>query len=139
MRQLSITQFGHKRSREELDEERPEAQHIHLPNDSGQLIYLPTFLDQKRADALLEDLSSILPWKVQTITLYGKTMLQPRRICYLSAPEFLDTPYSYSRQRQIPINWDSFPVLLELKASIEAWMAQDTDFGTVNNMFFSHL
>ncbi|MEE9393908.1 MAG: alpha-ketoglutarate-dependent dioxygenase AlkB [Planctomycetota bacterium] len=66
-------------------------------------------------DELLEELIVDTPWRQEEITLFGKTMLQPRLIAWYADA---GVSYSYSGTRLRPLPWSE--TLLDLRRRIEA-------------------
>lgn len=66
------------------------------------------------ANACLEHLQTSLEWRSETITMFGRTMLQPRLIAFYSDPGL---SYRYSRRtfKGLPLT----PVLQELRSIAE--------------------
>ena len=61
-----------------------------LPFD-GEVVYLPCFFKNRRADALFAELDSCLDWTQETATLFGRAMKLPRLTAWYGP-----TSYSYS-------------------------------------------
>ncbi|VXC18409.1 Alpha-ketoglutarate-dependent dioxygenase AlkB [Flavobacterium sp. 9AF] len=76
--------------------------------------YYPNFLKIEKANLLFEKLLNEIPWKQDTITIYGKTHLQPR-LTALYGNE--GKPYSYSNIVMQPHPWNA--TLMFLKNEIE--------------------
>lgn len=58
---------------------------------NGQLMYLEEFLTPDEADILYQTLMDTMPWRQESITLFGKTVPQPRLQVW-----FGDKAYQYS-------------------------------------------
>lgn len=67
------------------------------------------------ADEVLARLVSEIAWREETITLWGKTMLQPRLVAWHGDP---DASYVYSGRRFDPQPWNE--LLSRLRAVVEA-------------------
>lgn len=65
-------------------------------------------------DVWLARLAEDLAWRSETITLFGKTMLQPRLLAWYGDP---DAHYRYSGKTHTPLPWTDH--LLALKARVE--------------------
>ncbi|MBF04746.1 MAG: alpha-ketoglutarate-dependent dioxygenase AlkB [Flavobacterium sp.] len=76
--------------------------------------YYPNFLTPEKATLIFRKLLDETPWKQDTITIYGKTHLQPR-LTALYGNE--GKPYSYSNIAMQPHPWN--PTLMFLKNEIE--------------------
>ena len=85
---------------------------FNLPD--AEIEYYPNFFDIQRATELFEKLKTEIPWKQDSITVYGKTHLQPR-LTTLFGNE--GKPYSYSNIVMQPHHWN--PLLMFIKNEIE--------------------
>lgn len=85
---------------------------LNLPDATFE--YYPNFFDKEKADLLFKKLFKDTPWQQDTITLFGKTHLQPR-LTALYGNE--GKPYSYSNIVMHPHNWT--PTLMHIKNEIE--------------------
>ena len=83
-----------------------------LPCD-GTATYIPNFIPASAADALATRLQAAIPWRQDTITMWGVARAVPRLVCW-----FGDGAYTYSGARHDPSPWT--PELLDLKARCEA-------------------
>ncbi len=92
-----------------------------LPCD-GAALFMPDFIARSEAEQLLQYLQSTIPWREETLTIYGKTHLSPRLVCW-----FGDHAYSYSGTRHNPVPW--LPELLDLKQRAE--IASGAKFNSV--------
>ena len=91
----------------------PNAEALTLPGADLQLHRCPDLgLDP---DYLLEVLLRETPWRQETITLYGKTHLQPRLLAWYGEP---DASYRYSGTTYQPLPWT--PLLDALRCRMEA-------------------
>lgn len=68
-----------------------------------------------QADRLLTELIHTIPWRQDWITVYGRSLPQPRLTAWYGDP---GKSYTYSGITLIPMPWT--PTLLELKAMTEA-------------------
>jgi len=66
-------------------------------------------------DRLLARLIAEIPWRQQSITLFGKTHMQPRLICWMGEP---GCTYRYSGARWEPEPWH--PLVDALRVRVEA-------------------
>lgn len=85
---------------------------LNLPDATFE--YYPNFFDKEKADLLFKKLFKDTPWQQDTITLFGKTHLQPR-LTALYGNE--GKPYSYSNIVMHPHHWT--PTLMHIKNEIE--------------------
>ena len=76
--------------------------------------YYPNFLTPEKANLIYQKLLDETPWKQDSITIYGKSHLQPR-LTALYGNE--GKPYSYSNIIMQPHAWN--PTLMFLKNEIE--------------------
>lgn len=95
-----------------------------IPLPDGELYYQPHFNCGISAQAILEQLIADTPWRTEQITLWGKTILQPRMTAWYGDP---DAHYTYSGIRLAPLPWT--PLLSDIKLRIEA--ASRTSFNSV--------
>lgn len=80
----------------------------------AEVIYIPHFLDTVQSYDLYQHLLNETPWRSDSITLFGKTHLQPRLTAFYGTD---DLSYSYSNIKMKANSWTS--ILLKLKAEIE--------------------
>ncbi len=67
------------------------------------------------AGALLEELIDSTPWRQDTLTLFGREVVQPRLVAWYGDPE---AHYSYSGLNLAPLPWT--PRLIQLRDTVEA-------------------
>ncbi|MDC6367745.1 MULTISPECIES: alpha-ketoglutarate-dependent dioxygenase AlkB family protein [Flavobacteriaceae] len=80
----------------------------------SNIIYYPNFFSTEKAGVLFDILKRTIPWQQDSITLFGKTHLQPRLTALYGNNE---KSYSYSN---ITMHPKEFTVeLLQIKAAIE--------------------
>lgn len=89
-----------------------EKQTISLPG--AELEYFEHPQLGQTAQALYEDCYKNIAWKSQTISLFGKTMLQPRLVAWFGDP---GADYAYSGQRQEVLAWTE--CLLALRERVQ--------------------
>eukprot|EP00892_Ulva_mutabilis_P004742 jgi/Ulvmu1/263/UM001_0267.1 len=78
--------------------------------------YFPRHLDKAASDASFQELLRSAPWQESEITVYGATVVQPRRLCYMSDDTSLQ--YSYSGAQDIKVQpWH--PAVIPLKEMAE--------------------
>ncbi|PQJ71095.1 alpha-ketoglutarate-dependent dioxygenase AlkB [Vibrio jasicida] len=78
----------------------------------GRIYYDPNFLSNLEADRYFSNLRSTLPWQQERITMFGRSVLQPRLQAWHG-----DVAYTYSGLTMSPHPWT--PDLNELKARCE--------------------
>lgn len=86
----------------------------HVPLDDGCLHFAEQFLPEHEANALFDVLMKQVPWVQQDITLFGKTMKEPRLSCWMGDAE---ADYRYSGRHHAPVPW--LLEVVELKQRIE--------------------
>jgi alkylated DNA repair dioxygenase AlkB len=79
----------------------------------GRIYYDPNFLSNLEAERYFSNLRSTLPWQQERITMFGRSVLQPRLQAWHG-----DVAYTYSGLTMSPHPWT--PDLNELKARCEA-------------------
>lgn len=94
------------------------AQHIELP---------------KPADELLAELIATTPWRAESITLYGKTFLQPRLTAWYG--DAAQTTYSYSGLALKRLPWT--PTLQGLRETVQA-LTHETFNSVLLNYYRDH-
>ena len=85
-----------------------------LPIPDAQVYLRPQLLTLAQCSVLLESLLTETAWRTETITLFGKTHLQPRLIAWHGDRE---AQYTYSGLRLTPAPWS--PTLLAIKTAVE--------------------
>jgi len=80
----------------------------------AKLTYLPDFLSQEKASFYFDALRDSLPWRQETIKIYGKDMKSPRLQSWHGDD---DATYQYSNVRMAPQPWTT--ELLMLKTACE--------------------
>ena len=86
--------------------------------------YFPNFFTREKSDALLDRLIDTIPWKQNTIKMYGKENLVPRLESWHGND---GKSYGYSGIRMNPMPWT--PELLFIKGRIEE--NSETQFNSV--------
>ena len=90
-----------------------EAEALSLPGADLTLLRQPGL--GMPAPELLARLLADTPWRQESITLYGKTHLQPRLLAWVGDP---DAPYRYSGKTYQPLPWTG--LLQGLRSQVEA-------------------
>ncbi|PFG58548.1 alkylated DNA repair dioxygenase AlkB [Vibrio sp. ES.051] len=88
----------------------------------GKLYYDPNFLSHLEANQYFEQLRETLPWQQERITMFGRSVLQPRLQAWHG-----DATYTYSGLTMQPHPWT--PELYQLKARCES--IADAHFNSV--------
>lgn len=91
-----------------------ENEKIILPLTDGVFEYYPNFLSSEQADNFFMQLQKEVSWQQDSITLFGKTHLQPRLTALYGNN---GKPYSYSNIIMHPKNFSS--LLTHIKEEIE--------------------
>ena len=86
-----------------------------IPLEDGDLLFHSAVDLGVAVDEVLHELIEKTPWQQESITLYGKTHLQPRLLAWYGDP---NAPYSYSGNTYQPRAWT--PLLLQLRDRISA-------------------
>lgn len=84
-----------------------------LPKD-GEVNSFPDIFTKEESDLYFHDLIHEISWKQEPITIYGRTVMQPRLTAWYGDPGKV---YSYSGITLQPREWT--PVLLKIKKRIE--------------------
>lgn len=95
-----------------------------LPLDDAEILYTPELNLTLGKAEVLHRLIEETPWSQETITLFGKTHLQPRLTAWYGDDQAI---YSYSGKRYQPLPWTA--LLTQLRRSVEA--AVGADFNSV--------
>ncbi len=85
-----------------------------LPKN-GVLFYQRDFLDVETSTAMFENMLNEIPWQQRSITMFGKTINQPRLISWHAKPGI---HYRYSGIDLTPTPWTND--LLDIKNSLES-------------------
>ncbi|MEC9025968.1 MAG: alpha-ketoglutarate-dependent dioxygenase AlkB, partial [Pseudomonadota bacterium] len=99
-----------------------------LPLSEGDVTYFPQAIPKNDADTFFEQLQSELPWRQDTIKLFGKPVKIPRLQSWHGDE---DCTYTYSNLTMSPNPWTNR--LLSIKDCCEALCApiQNTKFNSV--------
>jgi alkylated DNA repair dioxygenase AlkB len=81
----------------------------------AQVLYQASLSLPLPSEALLDELVLHTPWRLEPITVWGKTHWQPRLMAWYGDPA---SRYTYSGIALQPLPWT--PRLLEIKAAVEA-------------------
>lgn len=98
-----------------------------LPYDPSAF-YFPDFLSTEQADSALQEICDTTAWEEQTLTLFGKQVLEPRLSAWVSD----GVSYTYSRSTRHPIAWT--PILADIRQRCE--QATSTEFNGVLANFY---
>ncbi|WP_438472045.1 alpha-ketoglutarate-dependent dioxygenase AlkB family protein [Vibrio alginolyticus] len=97
--------------------------------ERGKLYYDPHFLNHLEADNYFDQLRKTLPWHQEHITMFGKSVLQPRLQAWHG-----DAAYTYSGLTMQPHPWT--PELTQLKVRCES--VADVTFNSVLANLYRH-
>lgn len=86
---------------------------LQLPD--ADIAFYPSLMDEQESDRFFTELSQTIAWQQDSITIYGRSIPQPRLTAWYGDP---GKSYTYSGITMHPIPWIS--PLLELKAVVEA-------------------
>lgn len=99
-------------SQASLFESENQAEVIQLPD--AQLHFFPRFLDQERANFLLQQLLAETAWRQEEIRIASVLRKQPRLSAWVGDP---DAHYSYSGLQLAPSAWT--PLLAQLRSELQ--------------------
>ena len=68
----------------------------------ADVCWTPAFTDRDTADHWLDALLRDIPWAQRAITLFGRRVMQPRRLCWMGDPA---AHYRYSGDSLAPLPW----------------------------------
>lgn len=85
-----------------------------LPLPQADIRFYPTFLNPQEADRLLADLTQTIPWRQDWITIYGRSLPQPRLTAWYGDA---GKSYTYSGLTMVPSPWTT--ALQAIKARVE--------------------
>ena len=86
-----------------------------LIDQDGELYLEQHYIPCVQANALHRELLDGLIWQEETIRIYGKSMLSPRRVCWYGDPNAV---YTYSGIRHIPLPWPESLLALRNKLQL---------------------
>jgi alkylated DNA repair dioxygenase AlkB len=86
---------------------------LQLPD--ADIVFYPSLLDEQESDRLFTQLTDAIDWRQDWITIYGRSMPQPRLTAWYGDP---GKSYTYSGITMHPSPWTG--TLLDLKAKAEA-------------------
>lgn len=81
----------------------------------ADIVFYPFFLDLQKSQQLFTQLAKIVDWRQDWITIYGRSVPQPRLTAWYADP---GKSYTYSGITMIPAPW--LPILRDLKAEVDA-------------------
>lgn len=84
----------------------------------GEALLIEHFIDDAEACALNEQLQAELSWQTETLVLYGREIIVPRRVCWIGDP---GARYTYSGVLHEPLPWS--PLLANLRAHVQSCIA----------------
>jgi alkylated DNA repair dioxygenase AlkB len=102
-----------------------------LPAEGAQLEFYRSYLSDSESKLLFDQLLSTIPWKQQSVTVWGKSHPQPRLVCWMG-----DESYTYAglRLHPLPLTRD----VHSLKGKIES-TAQSEFNSVLLNLYRSGL
>ena len=86
-----------------------------LPLRDGDLLLVPAVNPGQPSADIVQRLREEIPWRQESITLFGRTHMQPRLICWMGDA---GRAYRYSGRTWTPEAWH--PLVADLRARIEA-------------------
>jgi alkylated DNA repair dioxygenase AlkB len=96
----------------------------HIPMQQAEIYYQPQLALGNSADAIMRELIDNVPWRVEHIVMWGKTVAQPRLTAWYGDEE---SEYAYSGIHLSPLPWTA--LLLDLKKRVET--ASNITFNSV--------
>ena len=102
-----------------------------LIEQDGEVYFLPHFIDDSLSQEYFEVLHHDIPWQQRSITMFGKTVDQPRLISWHAERDIF---YSYSGIDLTPLPWHR--LLLKIKKQIE--LAINTSFNSAFLNLYRH-
>ncbi|PSB05599.1 alpha-ketoglutarate-dependent dioxygenase AlkB [filamentous cyanobacterium CCP1] len=88
---------------------------VSLPLPDADIILYPSLFDQPECDRLLTELTQTIQWRQDWITIYGRSLPQPRLTAWYGDP---GKSYTYSGITMNAVPWT--PTLLTLKEKIDS-------------------
>ena len=85
-----------------------------IPIVQGQLTFYPECFSKEESDRLFKELLEVIDWKQKYITLFGKSLAQPRLTAWYADE---GKSYTYSNLTWEPKDWNSS--LLYIKKRVE--------------------
>jgi alkylated DNA repair dioxygenase AlkB len=82
--------------------------------NDAKMVFIERFFDPSVSDAVLKDLKDTLAWQQGTISMFGKSVLEPRLSAWYGD---VGKSYTYSGKKQEPLPWSER--LLWIKEAIE--------------------
>jgi alkylated DNA repair dioxygenase AlkB len=83
-----------------------------LPVDGAQLRFYRSYLTASESELLFDELLTTIPWKQQSVTVWGKSHPQPRLVCWMGNESYT---YAGLLLKPIPLTH----TLLSLKSRVE--------------------
>lgn len=88
---------------------------VPLPLPDADIVFCPFLLDAPTSDRVLTELTQSIDWRQDSITIYGRSLPQPRLTAWYGNA---GKSYTYSGLTMHPSPWTA--TLLDLKAKVEA-------------------
>jgi len=85
------------------------------PLPDADIVFYPSLLNEQQSDRFFTELKQTIAWRQDSITIYGRSIPQPRLTAWYGDP---GKSYTYSGITMHAVPW-TLP-LLELKAAVEA-------------------
>ncbi|HRH79343.1 MAG TPA: alpha-ketoglutarate-dependent dioxygenase AlkB [Cellvibrionaceae bacterium] len=103
------------------------AQADYIKRDGLELIFYQFINLPAKAETIVSQLITSVPWREEAIMLYGQRRMQPRLIAWYGDP---GARYTYSGVMHVPLPW--LPLLSALKNTVEGLCAQTFNSALVN-------
>ncbi|KAK1416372.1 hypothetical protein QVD17_32163 [Tagetes erecta] len=84
--------------------------------DGSDVVYVPQFLPLEKSRQYFDYIDKHMPWTRPKIRVFGRTVVQPRDVCYISDKGLKE--YVYSGFKPDVHYWDDYPLLKEILEKI---------------------
>lgn len=98
-----------------------------LLSTDGEAYLRKAFFPKELADQMLDDIINTTAWRQDTITIFGRSVLQPRLTAWMGDP---GANYRYSGLEMTPMPWS--PVVLQTKTAIEEQVGTKFNSALIN-------
>jgi alkylated DNA repair dioxygenase AlkB len=102
-----------------------------IPLADAEIYYLPKLLLAQAAEAVMNQLIDEVPWRAESIVVWGKTIPQPRLIAWYGDK---GANYTYSGIHHDPLPWTD--ILIDIKNRVEK--VASTNFNSVLLNYYRH-
>jgi len=102
-----------------------------VPMQDAEVYYLPELPLAQTAEAVMNQLIDSVPWRAESIVVWGKTVPQPRLIAWYGDK---GANYTYSGIHHDPLPWTD--ILIDIKNRVEK--VASTNFNSVLLNYYRH-